>query len=224
MTKPFSKRRQQVQKRRQAHRRRKKLGEGLQLIFGGGTQMVAVFVAIFLVVSGLWLWRRLEIKNWIFGAPSTSDWEAMSQAVMHRNLALCDRINESVTLWTPSEFPTLPVRTLRDECRERIIARDRTDLHQSMQPLDTRWPSEPAIAAGWDSYKPKKLGEYDRLGEIIQTTEPAGDLRQNFPSPSNESPRDVRPTPITSGNSGLNTQQRRQSQVPAVDNQRQLSR
>ena len=195
-TRPFSERRQQVQKRRQASRRRKKLGEGLQLIFGGGTQMVAVFIAVFLVVSGLWLWRQLEIKNRIFGAPSTSDWEVMSQAVMHRSLTLCDRINESVTLWTPSEFPTLPVRTLRDECRERIIARN-TDLHQAMQPLDTRWPSEPVIPVAWNNYKPTVF---------------------------NESPRDVRPTPITSGNSGWKAQQNQQPQAPAVENQRQLSR
>ena len=137
--------------------------------------MAVVLAAVFLAVSGLWLWR-LQIKDRMFSVPGASDWTALSEAVMHRDLALCGRINESATLWTPSEFPDLPVRTLRDECRERIIARRGADLHQAPQPLGVRRRSEPAIAAGWDSYKPKKLGEYDRLGEIIETAEPAADL------------------------------------------------
>jgi len=224
---PFSQRRQQVQERRQARRRRKKLGEGLQLIFGGGTLMAAMFVAVLLVVSGVWLWRRLEIQKSVFGAPKSADWEAMSQAVMHRDLAFCERINESVTLWTPSDFPDLPVRTLREECRERILAKSRTDLYPGgAQPFNSRWPAKTNLNAGWDGHKPKQLGEYDRLGEIIQTTDSADSLRQNFPAFSDDSALDTRQAPLTSGNSGLKAQQRQQPQAPApaVENQRQLSR
>lgn len=222
--KPFSARRRQVLERRRARRSRKKMSEGLELIFGHGAEMMAVFVTVILFVFGLWSWWQSESKNRVYVAPTVSDWKVMNLAVARRNPELCDRINESAAEKAPSGATAFTVHTFRDECRERILAKKKPKPRAASQPSDNFWPSEPANPVAWDRYKPKKLKEYDRLGEILQSPEPADELGQGVTSAANELPRLSRPESAAPINSGFNDQQRLQPQSSPIDSQRQLSR